>query len=157
MEQPNYGTPVPPAQRPTFLTVLCILSWIWQGILAIIIILGALAIGALTAGMNSAEVQEGLAEMSASDPDAAAAVSTVASASAGLLWAAVIVGLVCVILSFVGVLQMWKLKKSGFYLYTAAFVISAIMSFVGGEPSYFGLVVGAAFVAMYGMNLKYMR
>jgi hypothetical protein len=157
MEQQNFGTPVPPAQRPTFLTVLCILSWIWQGILAIIILLGALAIGAITAGYSSDAVQNELAEMSASDPDAAAAVSTVATTSAGLLWAAVIIGFICVVLSFIGVLQMWKLKKSGFYIYTAAFVISAIMGFVGGEPSYFGLVIGAAFVAMYAANLKYMR
>ena len=154
MEQQNAGAP---AQRPTFLTVLCILSWIWQGIVAILLVLAMLAIGVVTAAVNTDAMQEGLAEMSASDPSMADAVSSVATASAGMLWAAVVVGFLCVILSFVGVLQMWKLKKSGFFLYTAAFLISTIMGFVAGDYSTGGIIVGGAFVAMYGLNLKHMK
>jgi hypothetical protein len=153
MEQQNAGAP---AQRPTFLTVLCILSWIWQGIVAIFLVLAMLAIGVVSAVAESDAVQEGLAEMSASDPSMADAVASTASASVGMLWAAVIVGFLCVILSFIGVLQMWKLKKTGFYLYTAAFLISTIMGFVAGDASIGGVIFSGAFVAMYGLNLKHM-
>lgn len=140
MEQQNAGAP---AQRPTFLTVLCILSFIWQGIVAVLIILAMTLIGAAAATVGT----EGMSE----------AISNSETAGTGLLWAGVAVGLLCVILSFVGVLQMWKLKKSGFFLYTAAFAISAIMSFIDSTYSVAGLVLGAAFVGMYAMNLKHMR
>lgn len=154
MEQQNAGAP---AARPTFLTVLCILSWIWQGIAAVLLVIAMLAIGVVTAAVNTDAVQDSMADMAASDPSAAEALNTVASTSAGMLWAAVVVGFVCIVLQFVGVLQMWKLKKSGFFLYTAAFVISSIMSFVAGDYSTFGLVIGAGFVAMYAANLKAMK
>lgn len=153
MEQQNAGAP---AARPTFLTVLCILSWIWQGIMAVLLIIAMLAIGVVTAAVNTDAVQDEMSDLAISDPSVADAMNTVASASSGMLWAAVVVGFLCLILQFVGVLRMWKLKKSGFYLYSAAFVISAIMSFVAGDYSTFGLVIGAGFVAMYAANLKSM-
>lgn len=150
MEQQNAGAP---ATRPTFLTVLCILSFIWQGIVAIFIILAMMLIGAVAVvaneGMEQLEGMEGV--------DMSEVNSTVETASNGMAWAGVVVGLICVIISFIGVLRMWKLKKSGFMLYAAAFAISAIMGFVDGTWTPFGLVFGGAFVAMYAMNLKHMK
>ncbi len=147
MEQQNAGAP---AQRPTFLTVLCILSFIWQGIVAILIILAAMVIGAVAVVAN-----EGVDMMEAEGVTMTE--TTTESAGNGLAYAGVVVGLICVVLSFIGVLRMWKLKKSGFFLYAAAFAISAIMGFIDGNWTTFGLIFGAAFVGMYAMNLKHMN
>ena len=128
-------------KRPVFLTVVCILSFVGIGF-AIIGYAGAFALlGVAEAGMSAA-VENG---------------ATV-TASTGMLWAYIIVGFISAIVSLIGVIQMWKLKKSGFMLYTAAAVVGIILSVMvyGFGASVMGIVFSAAFVIMYGLNLKHM-
>lgn len=139
------------AKRPTFLTVLCILSFIAAGISIIASILGFV-------GMQAAESMMGSME---SSMESMAALPGMEEAAALWKFAKVLlfVGIGCTILALIGVLQMWKLKKAGFYLYTAAQVIGlivpvALVGMVG--MSYFGLVISIAFIVMYGLNLKHM-
>ena len=56
------------------------------------------------------------------------------------------------LLSLAGAIQMWKLKKLGFYIYAAANVIMLVMGF-----GIFALIVTAAFLVMYYLNLKAME
>ena len=125
------------AKRPGFLTVLCILSWVFQGIAAVIYLL---AIGGGAAVEASA---------------AAAGVET----GTGSIWTWILVGFVGLIISFVGVLQMWKLKKMGFFLYGIAFAIGIIndIMFSDSGISWFSVVVGGGFIAMYAVNMKAMK
>lgn len=128
-------------QRPTFLTVVCILSFIGIGF-SIIGYAGAFALlGTVEAGMS-----------------AAADAGAVVTASTGMLWAYIIVGFISAIIALVGVIQMWKLKKSGFMLYTAAQVIGIILTIMvyGFGGSVVGIVIAGAFIAMYYANLKHM-
>ncbi|GAB5418817.1 MAG: hypothetical protein Crog4KO_02030 [Crocinitomicaceae bacterium] len=128
-------------KRPVFLTVVCILSFVGIG-LAIIGYAGAFALlGAAESGLSAAA-------------DAGATVT----ASTGMIWAYIIVGFLSTIIALVGVIQMWKLKKSGFMLYTAAQVIGIILTVMvyGFGGAAMGIVFAAAFIIMYGVNLKHM-
>ena len=132
--------------RPTFLTVICILSFVGIG-LAIIGYIGAFAL------LGVAE-----SAMSGMEDMASEYGGTTTTASTGMIWAYIIVGFLTAIVSLVGVLQMWKLKKSGFMLYAGATVVALIMGVVyaGVGASIMSIVVSGAFIAMYYMNLKHM-
>ena len=138
------------AKRPVFLTVLCILSFIAAGF-AIIGYVGVITVrgaaSAITSGMSGLEGMEGMDEAIAA-----------ATPSASMTWAYIIVGFLTTIVSLVGVLKMWKLKKQGFMIYTGSTVVSLIMGIVysGIGASVAGIVISAAFIVMYYLNVKHM-
>lgn len=129
-------------QRPTFLTVLCILSFVGAGISIILLLLAAAAMGVVEAGLSAVEDAGG----------------TVASGT-GSVWTLVIVSIALTLISLFGVIKMWKLQKTGFFIYTGAsiggIVVSVIMNGVG--PAMLGIVISLAFIVMYGLNLKAMK
>jgi len=114
-------------QRPTFLTVLCILTFIGSGLGLLFGLIGLVAAGAIE---SFAEYLPGV--------------------SGGIFKS--IISLVLVAASLYGAIQMWKLKKLGFYIYAAANVILLIMGF-----GIFSLIITAAFIVMYYLNLKAME
>ena len=120
-----------PKTRPGFLSVLCILTFIWNAL--VILIVGIV----LAAG--AAFLPEMLAPMFAG--------------ATGLL-----IGiLVLAAATFYGALQMWKLKKMGFYVYVGATAVGIILPMVlGGGFSVSGLIVPVLFVVLYGLNLKHL-
>ena len=71
-----------------------------------------------------------------------------------------ITGFILYTFSWVGALQMWKLKKIGFHLYTGA-QIFILLLFIIMVPSYtfsiFSLLFTAVFIAGYAINLKFMK
>lgn len=129
------------AKRPTFLTVLCILSFIFSG-LAIIGYVAAIGL----AGVASAA----MSNMSSD------AMATYTGPSAGLIWAYIVIGFITTLGGLYGVIKMWKLQKVGFYIYTACVVVSIIMGIV---YSGFGVmsILPLVFVVLYGLNLKAMK
>lgn len=139
MEQ-TVQTNNPAATRPAFLTVLCILSFIFSGIAIILLIIGLLGMGAATALANSAIDAGG----------------TYTGPSIGLTWAYLIIGFLTSLIGLYGVVKMWKLQKVGFYIYTACVVISMIMGIVYAG---FGImsILPLVFVVLYGLNLKAMK
>lgn len=126
-------------QRPTFLTVLCILSFIAAGIGIVMGILGAIAAGAMSAGLSEAGL------------------GSAASGAMGNVWMVVIISIALTVIGLVGVLQMWKLKKMGFYIYTGASVASIIAGIVMVGFSPISVIISVAFIVMYGLNLKAMN
>ncbi len=151
MEQTNNGGET--AQRPVFLTVLCILSFIFAGIgiLGYITIIGAMGMVASVAGMEGMESMEGMEGMEGLS-------SAMASApSAGMTWAYLIVGFLTTIIGLFGVIKMWKLQKSGFMLYVGASVVSMIMGIVYSGFGIFGLIFPILFIVLYGLNLKHLK
>lgn len=150
MEQTNTG--VQTAQRPVFLTVLCILSFIAAGfaIIGYIAVIGLMGAATAVSGMASdmgAEMNDAMSSAMAATP------------GVGLTWAYIIVGFLTTIVALFGVIKMWKLNKSGFMLYTGATVVSLIMTIVysGFGASIVGIVISAAFIVMYGLNTKHMK
>lgn len=132
-------------KRPTFLTVICILSFVGIG-LAII-------------GYITAFTLMGVAESAISTANqmaAEAGVQVEQGPSTGIIWAYIIGGFVTAIIQLVGVLQMWKLKKSGFMLYTAASVIAIVLTILYSGFGV-GIIFPVAFIAMYAANLKAMK
>jgi hypothetical protein len=151
------------AGRPTFLTVLCILTFIGSG-------LGVL--GGLLGLVGSS------------------ALATFAPAGAGILWS--VLALLAAGLCLFGAIQMWGLKKQGFMLYLAGSAISVIVSIIntviitsatsaigglgGMDPefdaiysasagavnsmvwvgTFFGIAITVAFVLMYNANKKHL-
>lgn len=137
MEQTNTTT-----TRPTFLTVLCILTWIGSGLGLISAIWGVFvgnAVAELGGGENLATLQYA--------------------------------NLACVVLCLIGAIMMWQMKKTGFYIYAVGELAPIILSFailgemgaatgLGGAMAAAGAIAAIfpiAFVVMYALNLKHMK
>jgi len=124
--------------RPTFLTVLCILTFIGSGLTALLLLIGLVAAGAASGVLSSIP---GMGDM------------------AGFGSGYFVVVLVLALSSLYGAIMMWKLKKMGFYLYSGANVIALFIPMImaSGKFSFFGLFITALFIILYGLNLKYLK
>lgn len=74
-------------------------------------------------------------------------------------------------LSLLGALMMWKLRKTGYYIYVVGHIIPlvALYALLGGGPGMgawqgfqvltqaMGIIFPIAFIIMYGVNLKHMK
>lgn len=162
--------------RPGFLKVLCILSFIGTGLG---LVMGLFSWWTYTAA--AAKLMEGMGDMGAALSDAAAESGVEGSADAGAAMgdamnqsmamlgmdpakqatSALIVALLNIVV-FAGEFMMWKLKKTGFYIYTLGQVASIAVPFVivgglmGGAMAIVGSIFAIAFIIMYGLNLKHM-
>lgn len=71
-----------------------------------------------------------------------------------------ITGFILYTLSWVGALQMWKLRKIGFHFYTGAqlfLLLLPIIMIPAYSFSIFSLLFTAVFVGGYAINLKFMK
>jgi len=118
------------AQRPTFLTVLCILTFIGSG-------LGL--IGNLLMMVGASFLSSILGDI----PD---------------MTALIVIGILGNVACLYGAMQMWKLKKLGFYAYSAGAVIplAATLILFPDGANVISIAITVAWVAMYYMNLKHM-
>ena len=123
-------------KRPVLLTVLCILTYIGSGLgilgglLMVIGAGGALSFLGRIPGFGG---------------------------GGGLMSYSIVSLLLAVVLLF-SAIQMWKLKKLGFYLYATVKVIGFILPIVWlGLPfNIVSLIIIAVFIVLYGLNLKAM-
>ena len=149
MENP-FETQATRAKRPTFLTVLCILTFIGSGW------------GVLGSIFNffTADVINGDLYMETYN----SMVGDIESDPYGLTQSIVDMNLVLSLISLLGAILMFNLRRIGFFLYTAAQIL---MLFVMPYFAGFGFltlvqmtlsgIVTLAFVIMYAVNLKHMR
>ena len=129
-------------QRPTLLTVLCVLTFIASGLGVLGAIFGAIGMGTMMS-LGGAE-----GEM---------------AAGAGLMIA--VPGLIFAVAKGYGAWQMWQLKKVGFFIYAGAAVASLVVtpivtSVALGFPfdiNIWAIGLTALFVGLYYMNLKVLR
>lgn len=163
LSNPAYEQPVP--KRPTFLTVLCILTFIGSGWGVIGNIIGYLGAekNAETMGM----AKQILNSKSSSD-EGSKLVSEMMGTSvftADNLKYAALAGLAGAIFCLAGAILMWNLKKTGFFSYLLGTAIGlAVPLVLFGFGNIFGLMsvaigglFGIGFCIMYGVNLKYMK
>jgi len=173
MEQTTTTTEGP--KRPGFLKVLCILSFIGTGL-------------GLVSGLFSwwtytqaAKLMEGFGDLGAAMGDAASEAGVSGGGDAGAAMgdamnqgmsmmgldphkqatSALIVALLNIVV-FAGAFMMWKLKKTGFYIYTLGQIAQIVVPFVivggllGGVQGIIMGIFAVAFIIMYGVNLKHM-
>ncbi len=117
-------------ERPTFLSVLCILTFIGSGLSVLGYLFAVALSGVLDSLMGSLPFPV--------VPD----VGVVSG----------IFGLVAAGASLYGAIKMWNLQKVGFYLYTAGQIVMLVLGF-----GVFGFIFTAIFVVLYGLNLKYLK
>ncbi|MCB0381518.1 MAG: hypothetical protein KDD24_09695 [Flavobacteriales bacterium] len=121
-------------KRPGLLTVLCILTFIGSGLGTLFMLLATVGMGALM------ESIPGLGAAMAGGTDYFA------------------IGTVLAAASLYGAIQMWKLKKMGFFIYAGASVVSIILPLVFGLPfSAMGAVIPVLFIVLYYLNVKHMN
>jgi hypothetical protein len=144
MEENMNTVNVEAKKRPTFLTVLCILTFIGSG-------LGVLSglIMLIAAGMS---------DTLSTIPFLGNAVE--AASVGGTTYT--IISLLLSITSLYGAISMWGLKKMGFYLYLIAQILMLIIPFiflptlVAMAGFIVGIIFTAAFIIMYAVNLKHL-
>ncbi len=124
MEEQNVQT----NERPTFLTILCILTFIGSGLGVLMWLLGIFGLGAISSYLTNFG---GTTESGILKP---------------------ILMLVFSGASLYGAIMMWNLKKMGFYLYVAAQVLIVAFGW-----SIMALIFAVLFIVLYGLNLKHLQ
>lgn len=145
METTETTNSAEPTKRPVFLTVLCILTYIWSGITCF-----ASLITPLISDMAVEAIQ------SSPTFDESEMKYNMAVLKAGWEYHAPI--FLMGLLSLVGAILMWNLKKIGFHLYTAANIaILFIPTLIIDLPiTIAGVLITLGFIIMYAVNLKNM-
>lgn len=158
--------------RPQLLTVVCILTFVMCGIMFIMGIIGIV-------NNNPEKMQEKIEQMRSFSPEMADKMEEqmVSMQDSAYQQVAPYLNLLYTLLSLLGAIMMWKLKKTGFYLYLAGELLPyigfitggkqamAMMSSMGGGMAETAgmialilmLVFDIAFFAMYAVNLKHMK
>ncbi|UCG27112.1 MAG: hypothetical protein JSV24_09065 [Bacteroidales bacterium] len=144
VEEPKAEAPEQPQQevakkeRPTFLTVLCILSFIGSGLSSLMFLIAVVAAGVI---MDFLTGLPGMSELSAG--------------GSGFF----LVSLLLALGSLFGAILMWKLKKTGFYLYSASNILAIFVPviFAAGGIAWFGVLITVVFIVLYGLNFKHME
>lgn len=146
-------------KRPTFLTVLCILSFIAIG-------MGLIA--SLTQYFALVEKGNMLNNWVGTDnKDIAASFGALAAAFGLDFKKMAIAALIQAFISIpilIGVLLMWKQRKIGFYVYVVSALIQPIIPLLMGiellgdlmTMAAWSLIVSIVFIVLYGLNLKHM-
>ena len=148
-------------QRPTFLLVLCILTFIGSG-------WGTLSnlFSVFTAGLTDSSMLNGMDQGAGSAMLSDILNSTMASLQATFVHAReiAVVSLVLSVISLLGAILMFQLRRLGFYLYTAAQILMLFVlpyfagfNFMVLAGMLFSAIFAVIFIVMYALNLKYMR
>ena len=159
MEETNSGAAMP-AKMPQFLKVLCILSFIGTGLSLVMGIVNYFSLSAMASMGNPFDAMGSAAGAQMGD-----AMNSMASALGmdygKMATSALIVALINIPI-VLGVIMMWKRKKTGYFLYAVFEIAQAIVPIIvigglaGGITAIFYIIVAIAFIIMYGVNLKHM-
>jgi len=136
-------------KRPVLLTVLCVLTFIGTAFS----ILSALVLSFMP-DTFSASMQEQFAQMMGEEQ----AEGMVEAMVSGMRSAPYL--LVLYIINLFGAIQMFRLRKMGFFIYVAAQVLIWIFPVIMGGPATSLIMSGiwtAVFITLYAINLKFMK
>jgi len=159
MESTNYDmyqkadSPIP--ERPDFLKILCILSFVACGLWILVCAMGTIVLTFDAATID--EVWEQVIERSPT----LKGVEPVALIHSVGMWCVYI--LIATIFSLIGVIMMWRLEKIGFFVYAVAELSTNLFKLEMGDSknayggAIMGLIIDLVFIGMYFANLKYMN
>jgi|ERR1051326_2748306 hypothetical protein len=154
-------------KRPTFLTVLCILSFINGGLNIIFNIPTLFMPNFMDTYLEIMKQTQSMNDLSSAPP----ALQNMMSELMVILermaqhWTAMILSTILLgTMSVIGVWMMWNLRKAGFLFYTTAQVLWTIMPLIFMGVNWLSLlavlinaIFTAAFIIMYGTQLKKMN
>ncbi|MCK4360899.1 MAG: hypothetical protein KAV70_04065 [Bacteroidales bacterium] len=129
-------------KRPEFLSVLCILTFIGSGLAAF---------SNLIISLN----YDSFIEIAQSEELTFPGIDLFLSLKVDFF----IISFIFYSVSLFGAIQMWKLKKIGFHIYTVAQIILLIIPSIFApslEFPFLGLLITVLFIVLYAKNLKYM-
>lgn len=155
-------------ERPTFLTVLCVLTFIGSGF-ALLSGIYNYAMAPMAAEMTEEALQKAEDQLAYQEMNEGTATMLEETFSASLEMVEhastlALISILGALLSLTGAFLMFRLKRNGYYLYTLAqlLLILAPMALVG-----FNFVTGASaiitgvfallFIVLYGVNLKHLK
>lgn len=161
--------PVKPI-RPTFLTVLCILTFIGSGYGIFSGITGYFTADT-AAGVTQAAMEDAKDEITGSSSDAGTkmAEKMLSGMSEMMnpenLKKNALFTLIASILTLIGAILMFQLKKPGFWMYVLGTIISVAAPFaifgagniISMGIALFAAFIGILFVILYALNLKYLK
>ncbi len=153
--------------RPTLLTVIGILSFIGLGYRILTgLINAALGPVASSFALFLSDIFENEVDLSAVPESLHGIIESIFDAVLGLLDNISGIYLTIVLLSVIallGVIMMWQLRKSGFYVYAAARSLIAFVPFIFIGYNMVSLIwfissilFGILFIILYGLNLREM-
>ncbi|MEP7110029.1 MAG: hypothetical protein ABI760_18685 [Ferruginibacter sp.] len=158
-----------PATRPTFITVLCILTFIGSGwnVISESIKYATANSQAAAISMAKEKVNSDLKRNNDSSEGSRFAKKMMnnLSATPDNIRKGALSNIAAAIFCLAGAFMMWKLKRTGFYLYVAGTLIGIISPFViFGGSNFISIIssvaigfIGIIFVILYGVNLRYMK
>lgn len=143
----------PQEERPTLLTVLCILTFIGSGLT----ILSSLMNLIITPSTNVEELESAVDQLE----EGSFLHSFMASSMESMeyIFEFSVAGLLGSALCLFGAIKMWNLSKQGFYIYSVGAVISPVMilALMGGIMGISSIIFPAIMIGLYAINLKYMH
>jgi hypothetical protein len=157
--------------RPTLLTVMCVITWVYAGYTLLSAPFSFFMAGDMEAQNMSSMINEAFAQAMEEDPESGQFIESFADAmnetlsnslaNAGWLATSDILG---ALLSSLGAFMMFRLKKVGFWIYLAAKALGIILflALVGTNFMTYSIVVfiilfDIVLSVLYAVNLKYMR
>ncbi|MBA3705888.1 MAG: hypothetical protein H0W84_08325 [Bacteroidetes bacterium] len=145
MEQNEITNGTEPATRPVFLKVLCILTFISTGAGCLISLITPLMADTIVAFMQSSEAY-----------DEIKMAEQIRVLQAG--WNYYAPMFLLSLISLIGAILMWNLKKIGFHLYTSAnlALLFLPMLILGVAVNWGGILLTVAFITMYAVNFKHL-
>ena len=171
-EKNFYDDPLPKPKRSTFLMVLCILSFIGSTYTICTGVAGYFMADRLgdMQNKNMSEFKKTEKELEKSDKPGDELAKKMLKNSAAMMDPAktkpnALISACMGLLTLAGAILMWRLIRTGYFLYVAGVLGSVIApivifgteNFVAVISSSIGAIFGIAFIIMYGMCLKEMK
>ena len=149
-----------PTKRTTFVTVLCILSFIAIGTTLLSNLISIATYSVADQEMMAEIMEDSMDQMG--DSAGSGFIESIFSTSMDAMEYQIplaIVSIIAQLFCLFGCLQMWKMKKMGFYLYLLGEWVPAIVSWVllGAFFGIVGAIVPIIFSILYGLNVKDMN
>lgn len=159
------------AKRPTFLTVLCIITFVVSGYHVIMAIIGLFTSNSFDPEQWQ-DISNQMADaMSGADSGSQEMANQMMNALSSMMQAgianALTLGIVAIIasgLSILGAYWMFKLKKIGYYAYIVAKVIGIIIPLIIFGVNILTIImygfialIAVLFIVLYGVNRKYLH
>ncbi|HOP12599.1 hypothetical protein [Lentimicrobium sp.] len=132
-------------KRPSTLTMLCILSFIGSGGTALSSLFVIMAYDIIPMALEQMPV-----------PEAESMLELVQAAGKNFF---AVTGLLN-LLSLTGAILMWKLRKTGFHLYTIAQLLllaAPLLMIAGYQIPFTTFLLTGTFILGYGLNIRFMR
>lgn len=156
-------------QRPTFLLVLCILTFVGSGWGLLSNLFSIFTSGLLDSSMQIEQYSSMIGELENSG--SGSFISGFLNSSMDVMRVTAahaleinIIQFVLSLLSLLGAILMFQLRRFGFYLYTTAQILSLfVLPYFAGFSTLvvlgmlWGALLSLIFIVLYAVNLKYMR